>query len=78
MTNFSEKLWSNLLKQAEMNMEDGTCSLYREITIPMKVRNSGINSLKDWERIFFIDGVRQHKWTIKGFQLNSDDIYETE
>ena len=76
MSNFSEKLWSNLLKQAEMNMEDGTCSLYREIVIPMKVRNSGIKSLKDWERVFFLDGVRQDKWTIKGFQLNSDNPYE--
>ena len=72
MHNYSEELWKNIVKQAEMNMDTGTCSLYRNIAIPMKVRTSGINSLKDWEKVFFLDGVKNKKWTIKGVQINGN------
>ena len=72
MDNYSDKLWKNILNNAEKNMKTGTCSLYRNIAIPMKVRTSGINSLKSWEKVFFLDGVKNKKWTINGVQINSN------
>jgi hypothetical protein len=69
--NYSKKLWNNILNQAEMNMEDGTCSLHRNIVIPMMVKQGRYSELKDWEKIFFYDGYRLGKW-------NKDGIHNDE
>ena len=72
MNNYSEELWKNIVTQVEMNMTDGTCSMYRTITIPMKVRQGRYSELKDWEKIFFYDGYRLGKWNKGGIHNDEE------
>lgn len=74
--NFSQELWNQIIKQAEMNMDDGTCSMYRTISIPLQVRQGNYNDLKDWEKIFFYDGIRNGRWTKSGVHLKDNNPYK--
>ena len=73
--NYSEELWNQIIKQAEMNMDDGTCSMYRNIGIPLKVRTDGFQSLNSWEKVFFYDGVRDGRWSKNGVHLKNNNPY---
>jgi hypothetical protein len=76
MSNFSQELWDEILIQASMNMDDGKCSMYRTITIPMKVRQGKYSKLKDWEKIFFYDGVKDGRWSKNGVHLKNNNPYK--
>jgi len=75
MSNFSQKLWDEIMRQAEMNMTDGTCSMYRTIAIPMKVRQGRYSELKDWEKLLFHDGIRNGNWSKNGIHLKNNNPY---
>tara|TARA_Y100000310_G_C19986760_1_gene492282 strand:+ start:148 stop:399 length:252 start_codon:yes stop_codon:yes gene_type:complete len=77
MNNYSQELWNQILQQAEMNMDDGTCSMYRTVVIPMKVRQGKYSELKDWEKIFFYDGVKNGSWSKNGIHLKNNNPYNT-
>ena len=75
MINFSQKLWDNILKQATMNMDDGTCSMYRTVAIPMKVRQGGYSELQDWEKILFHNGIKNGDWWSNGVHKKNNNPY---
>tara|TARA_B100000315_G_scaffold248108_1_gene277610 strand:+ start:441 stop:707 length:267 start_codon:yes stop_codon:yes gene_type:complete len=75
-TNFSKELWNQIINQAEMNMGDGKCSMYRNIYIPLKVRQGGYDELKTSEKIFFHDGIRDGRWTKSGVHLQNNNPYK--
>ena len=72
MNNYSQKLWNQILHQAELNMEDGKCSLYRNISIPMKVRQGRYSELTPSEKILFHNGVRNNLWSKGGVHIDDN------
>ena len=64
------------MNQVEKNMDDGTCSMYRTIYIPLKVRQGGYDDLKSWEKIYFHDGIRNGMWTQSGVHLKDNNPYK--
>ena len=78
MENFSQQLWNQIVHQAEMNMKDGHCSLYRHIYIPMKVKNGEYNDLSSSEKIFFYNGIRNNYWHKDGEHIDSNPFRITE
>ena len=64
------------MNQVEKNMDDGTCSMYRNIYIPMKVRQGRYSELVDWEKIFFHDGIRLGSWNKHGIHLKDNNPYK--
>jgi len=72
MPNYSQVLWNQILHQSEMNMEDGKCSLYRNIYIPMKVRQGEYSKLTSSEKILFYNGIRDNLWNKNGVQIRDN------
>mgnify|MGYP001265190070 FL=1 len=72
MNNYSQKLWNQILHQAEQNMEDGKCSLYRNIYIPMKVRQGRYDELTSSEKILFHNGIRDNLWNKDGVHIGDN------
>tara|TARA_B100000315_G_C14121210_1_gene382672 strand:- start:166 stop:402 length:237 start_codon:yes stop_codon:yes gene_type:complete len=63
------------MKQAEMNMADGTCSMYRTVGIPLKVKQGDYDKLENWEKLFFHDGIRNGLWNKSGVHLKNNNPY---
>ena len=73
--NYSQQLWDEIMKQAEMNMTDGTCSMYRTVGIPLKVKQGSYDELKNWEKLFFHDGIRNGLRNKSGVHLKNNNPY---
>ena len=74
MDNYTHELWKQITIQAELNMlsEDEKCSLYRNIYIPMKVRQGGYDKLTSSEKILFHNGIRDNLWNKDGVHIGDN------
>ena len=72
MANYSQQLWNQILHQAELNMKDGKCSMYRNIYIPQKVRQGRYEDLTSSEKILFHNGVRNNLWSKDGVHIGDN------
>ena len=49
--------------------------MWREVGIPKMVNLGNWNKLKDWEKEYFLDGVRDGRWDKKGNHLKDNNPY---
>jgi len=71
-TNFSQKLWDDLISQ---DMKTNSCGMEREVSIPYLVKLGKWNELEDWQKEHFIDGVKKGKWDKFGNHLKNNNPY---
>ena len=77
-TNYSLLLWENNIQQIlHQKRKDGkSCLSHKNIGIPMEVRKGRYNKLYDWEKVYFLKGVKSGKWDIKGNHLKDNNPYK--
>ena len=72
LNNFSQKLWDNVLNKSIQNMEDGKCSMYRNIYVPMQVRKGRYDKLSLSDKVIFLRGIRNKYWDKNGVHIGDN------
>jgi hypothetical protein len=70
--NFSQKLWDSVLDNAIQNMDDGKCSMWRNVYVPMQVRKWGYKTLNSKDKIIFLNGIRNKFWDKDGVHIGDN------
>ena len=68
-------MMNKITQSLQQRRNNGGCSMWREVGIPKMVNLGNWNKLKDWEKEYFLDGVRDGKWDKHGNHLKDKNPY---
>ena len=68
-------MMNKITQSLQQRRNNGGCSMWREVGIPKMVNLGNWSKLKDWEKEYFLDGVRDGKWDKKGNHLKDNNPY---
>ena len=68
-------MMNKITQSLQQRRNNGGCSMWREVGIPKMVNLGNWSKLKDWEKEYFLDGVKSRKWDKKGNHLKDNNPY---